>query len=1354
MSAISALAVREGHLECTLIYHAKCLQLSTELFIFATLNSIPTTMNRLRTLLLLTIVCTFTTRLYAGLHFVHIDTHGHTVFCICRDADGVAWAGTSNGLTTLAQLQGAYPFSYIRHEALNDQIASIEKDMTGRLWLLTHSNRMLVYDPHRNHVITDVPAYLKQLGMPYGNERLIVIGPQERLWSSDGKIVCCYDFKTKSKKCVTLPSNIGTILSLQHDGNDIFVITASQIYGITTKQNRVEYLGKTPMPLTSNRIILVRDKDHNLWLATDNRLFRLEKGSNQWTDLRDVHHVKGIVTTKTGKTIVATTNYGLYIFSPGSSQPTCLRQTPPNTDGLLTNHLESLYYSEELNAVVIGYNKGNLSVVTQRNEKYAIFSLASAASQFNPVDAMSFAASPDGHSFWAGTEDGGIYRVDDTGDAAVQENRYQGKTVTALFTDSQQHLWTGIYNEGILAGDGRWFFRDQSPYAIVQPKPRGRIFAALLGQGIHAIDPFTGTTQRVETDNPWIIDLAAGNGRLYAVSNQFIYDIDPVTLKAKKIPTTILGPKNRMMEGHRDIYANSRGWLWMVSNVNHSPLYVYETSTGKTHTLNSMEKFVVVSISADNNGNIWCTTDQGLVRITTDGEKFTINKYLFNIRHDFRYNPRALYALPDGNMVAGTSLGIIRFNPRQLSEEPQKDSRPQEPIITTLRINGLIQSPASIGENTPSSSISDIIYTRQLDLAHEDKNIFIECRPRDFMPEIAEQYYYQLKGYSDDWLPTSNNSITLSNLQPGHYDLLLRTALPDDPTSEEFHMLHIRIRQPFWLTPWGIALWASLAAITGTILFFFIRNRHNYRQQLRRIARQKQQEAELNEMKTRFFTNVSHDLRTPLTLIIAPVDQLIKRFTEHPSNDDTLKQLDTVKRNANRLLSLTNQILDMREAELNYDTLQKTPTDIGKLLGNLAATFLALAEKRNISFSVKMPEEQHILQIDSEKIYKIVSNLVSNSFKFTPDGGSITLDCAILPTDEGATMTLRVADTGMGISEKDLPHIFERFYYSKQLHSSHKSSGIGLNIVKQYTELMDGTVSVERNTPRGTVFTLDIPVDELNQQTGQQEDRQEDGKKDNRPTILIADDNTELLSFIANSLNEEYNIVAVTNGEEALRVLADEQQTVDVVVSDIMMPGIDGMELTRRIKEDVNLSHIPVILLTAKALEEDQLKGLQMGANDYITKPFNADILRLRIRAWMQRRQVARERFSEVPEVEPEKLTITTLDEQLLQRAVSTVSEHMHEPDFNVDQLASLIGIHRTGLNRKLQFITGQTPIVFIRTLRLKRARQLMEADPQLPVSQVAYQVGFNNPKIFSRYFAEEFGCKPSEYIRKQKEEG
>ena len=416
-------------------------------------------MKRLSLLFILALTLTPAISLKAALHFEHIDTHGHTVTCICRGADSVAWVGTSNGLTTLAQLQCNFPFSYVRHKALNEQINEIDKDETGRLWLLTNSNRLLVYDAHRNHVITDVPAYLKQLGMPYANERLVTIGPQGRLWTSDGKNLCCYDFTDKRKQLIAMPANIGAILTIQHNDTNIFVATAHHIYGIKTPQNHVERIGKTPIPLADNRVIMVRDKEHNMWMAAENRFFKLEKGSSQWTEPGGVHHVKGIITTNTGETYVATTNYGLFIIRPGSATPVNLRQAPPNTNGLMTSHIESLYYSSKLDAVVIGYNKGGLSVVNQNNLKYAIMSLANPANQFNPADAISFAPAQGGQSFWTGTEDDGIYRLENKGEMAMLENRHRGKTVTALFTDSEQHLWTGIYNEGLTTDDGRWFFK-------------------------------------------------------------------------------------------------------------------------------------------------------------------------------------------------------------------------------------------------------------------------------------------------------------------------------------------------------------------------------------------------------------------------------------------------------------------------------------------------------------------------------------------------------------------------------------------------------------------------------------------------------------------------------------------------------------------------------------------------------------------------------------------------------------------------------------------------------------------------------------------------------------------------------
>lgn len=1281
-------------------------------------------------------------------HFEHIYTRGHAVHSICRDADGIVWVGTTNGLTTLAQLKSNNPFSYTRHEALNQLIDDIKKDNTGRLWLLTHANHILVYDPHRNSVITDVDSYLKSLNIPYVNERLTIIGPKGKLWTSNAKSVVCYDFKEKTTRNVPLPAKSGNIIALHSNGDDVFVVTQNNIYSIATPKNTAENIGTTPYPIKNNDFILKRDMGKNLWLAIDNRLLRLDRKNKEWREINDIKNVKGIVATIWGHIFVATTNYGVYEFLPGSTQPLNFRQAPPNTNGLLTSHIEAIYYSETLDAVVVTYYKCNLSVITPNTYFFNTYSLATPASNYQPEDVISIAKAADDKSFWAGTEDGGIFRMKSTGNLEILENKLRGNAITALFTDSERHLWTGIYNGGLTADNGRHFLQGLSPYAIAQPIEGGRLFVAVLGQGIMALDPKTGDTQRIPTDNPWITELAAASGKLYAVTNDYIYEVDAATLGVKKTPLTVLGNNNRMRQGHRDIFADKQGRLWMVSSVNHSPIYIYEPATGKTHTLESMSKFIVMAINADNEGNVWCTTDQGLVRIVNDGKRFSFYKYSFNMSSDTHYNQRALHTLDNGYMVAGTDHGIIEFSPKMIAEGKKLHAEPQAPIIAMLRINGEIMTPQTLAGR--GNEQSDVIYANTLDLGYEEKNIFVVCQPRGFTTGMEEQYYCQLKGYSDNWIPMNDNSIMLPNLRPGEYDFLVRSASQED--AEAFSMLHIRIRQPFYFSTWGIMLGTAIAAIVGSIVFFLIRNRSRYKQQIRRIARQKKEDERLNEMKTRFFTNISHDLRTPLTLIIAPADQLIKRFTDKPDGDNTLTLLGTIRKNADRLLTLSNQILDVRHFDNGYEALQKTPTDIGKMLNDLSEAFTSMAEKRRIRLSVNVPQEQHIVQIDSDKVYKIVNNLLSNSFKFTPDGGEISLDCNVEPAEKESMITLRVADTGGGINEKDMPYIFERFYYSKRLKTSHMSSGIGLNIVKQYTDLMGGTIKVEKNSPQGTIFTIAFQAEEVatpNSQHPSPITHNPTPDTQHPSTVLVVDDNTDMLSYIAASLKDGHNVITATNGSDALSILADEEQTIDVVVSDVMMPGIDGFELTRRIKNDINMSHIPVILLTAKALEEDQLEGLQMGANDYITKPFNIDILRLRINAWMERRQAVHERFNTQQEVEPEELAITTLDEQLLQKAVTAVSEHMHEPDFNVDQLASILGIHRTGLNRKLQFITGQRPILFIRTLRLKRARQLMDADPSLPVSQVAYMVGFNNPKLFAKHFNEEFGCLPSEYKNK-----
>jgi DNA-binding response OmpR family regulator/two-component sensor histidine kinase len=451
--------------------------------------------------------------------------------------------------------------------------------------------------------------------------------------------------------------------------------------------------------------------------------------------------------------------------------------------------------------------------------------------------------------------------------------------------------------------------------------------------------------------------------------------------------------------------------------------------------------------------------------------------------------------------------------------------------------------------------------------------------------------------------------------------------------------------------------------------------------------------------------------------------------------------LEVVDRNAHHLFSLVNQILDFQRLGNLQNVLSLDVVDVVKAISDECEKYRLMAQQRGMDFHFNASAPHLFMMVDADKLQKVINNLLSNAFKFTPDGGSIAVEVK----KEDQLMTLQVKDTGRGIAEADLAHIFERYYVSKDQQLGNVSTGLGLNIVKQYVEMHGGTISVSKNTPKGTVFTIQMKnVENIVSDQKQPDPQAPEVENLEGEHILLVEDNPDMLTYMSSVLAADYTIYQATDGQQALGIM--QNTDIDLVISDVMMAGMDGLELVRRIKEDVNISHIPVILLTAKAMAEDELRGLQMGANDYITKPFNFDILRLRIREQLARREESHQRFIKSTEVNPSEITITTVDEQLLKQVLDVVNKNMGNPDFNVDQLAAELNMHRTGLNRKLQAVTGQKPIVFLRTMRLKRAKQILEADPSMMVSQIAYEVGFNNPKKFSKYFKEEYGMYPSEF--------
>ena len=1270
------------------------------------------------------------------LHFDYIDTKGYAVFCVFRDAENIVWLGTSDGLITYAQLEGRVPFSYERHPQLSDIIRKIDQDNLGRLWLETQSMDIMIYSPKTNELVSSTNEYLKKFGIYVDGFFAHKTDDQGRVWIGNNNKVYMRDFKAGRTQLFMLPNTAGRVVEIDVNEREALVVTSKQIYSISFSNNRVGKVAPTPAPCYYNSTYICRDGNYNAFFSNGLSCFRYDRSKGQWANLDEVHPmVVDITAIPNGSVLIGSSNDGAYEYQKDGKMTKHLDATTADQNGLHNSHIQHIYFDKAKDMVITTYHKRGMSLYSHQENRYQIHHVAVPATNYMKEDVISIADAGD-NTFWVGTEDNGIYHVSADESHQVLENRYPGSAATMVFQDSKGRVWAGLYGKGLYASDGRVFFKGLSPFSMVEDK-QGRLFVSLLGQGLWMIEPETGKTVSVYEGALWMMQLAYYEGKVYGISGEYLMAVDTRTLKMEQIPIELFGENPSIAAGAKTLTIDHRGWLWMVSHRNHAEVHIYDIPKNKAYRVDQLSRYVISGIVEDKTGDVWCTTDLGMVRVVVENEATpSFQLYCYrggNYGKMPYYNAKALIRLKDGRLLSGAGEGYFLIDTNRMPDMLKQTIISESPLITSLRINDQEISPSDSVRNL--SLHSDLIYVKDLVLNYNENNIVLECRPRGFHQLVSSLYYYQLEGESDQWMPMDNYIIRLSNLSPGKYKLKIRRQVYQLDEWEEFDMLSIRIRQPFWNTWQAWLGYLGIIVVSLITLLNFFRRRQEYNNKVREMEMQAERDKEMNDMKVRFFTNVSHDLRTPLTLIMTPVEELLNQEQPEP----TKKVLEVVNRNAHQLFSLVNQILDFQRLGSSNDVLSLDTTDLVALIKNECESYQLMAQQRKMQFTVNSPVDELPMVVDADKIRKVINNLLSNSFKFTPDGGAIGVDIA-----EGANgmVQIKVIDNGQGIPKENRERLFERYYISKQGDVNTGSSGLGLNIVKHYVELHGGTVKADDNEPSGAVFTIMLPAMQKTAVT-LPEDRLQEQTTDEKKKLLIVEDNADMLSYMTSVLSAEYTIYQATNGLQALEIIRSTE--VDLVVSDVMMEGMDGLELTRTIKKDVNISHVPVILLTAKALAEDELKGLQLGANDYITKPFNFDVLRLRIQQLLEQGVEKRKKFSLNPDIEPSEITITTVDEQLLQQALEAVSNNMKNPDFNVDQLANELGMHRTGLNRKLHAITGQTPLVFIRTLRLRRAHQILMADPGKLVSQVAYEVGFNNPKIFSRYFKEEYGCYPSE---------
>lgn len=626
-------------------------------------------------------------------------------------------------------------------------------------------------------------------------------------------------------------------------------------------------------------------------------------------------------------------------------------------------------------------------------------------------------------------------------------------------------------------------------------------------------------------------------------------------------------------------------------------------------------------------------------------------------------------------------------------------------------------------------------------------------------------FSYKLEGYDKEWYKQNDISpVSYSNLSAGNYTFLLKAANNDGKWSKEMAVLHVKVLPIWYRTWWALSIFILSFILLILIIFRFFWLRKSMQTEIRMERLDKEKREEISQMKIRFYINISHELRTPLTLIVAPLQELLSSVTGHWEREKLLY----IQRNTKRLLHLVNQLMDYRRAELGIFELKPIYDNAYKRVLSNFLNYESLAKRKDIDYNFYSELQDEEVLFDGNYLDLIVNNLLSNAFKYTEEGESISVKLY----KENKCIVLQVIDTGIGIPEDKQRKIFERFY---QMENGHEGSGIGLSLVQRLVELHHGQITLISEVEKGSTFSVYIPQDksaytaeELLENSKEPKGQRvystnahdvdvydmeiaevssgEKEESNKHGTILIVEDNKELRQYLSNGLSVQFNLIEAENGQKALDLLKDND--VDLILSDVMMPVMDGVKFCKLVKQNLKTCHIPVYLLSAKVDIKYQLKGLQVGADDYIPKPFSMEILVAKILNMLRTRYRIFERYSNTLEVEPEKITNNAMDEEVLRKAVAIVEKNMSNVDFSTEQFASEMNMSRSNLHLKLKAITGKSAIDFIHKIRFNRACQLLK-EGKYTVSEISFMVGYNTPSYFAARFKKYIGCLPTEYGKK-----
>ena len=1322
--------------------------------------------------------------------FKHLEVKdglsNNQVTAIYRDSRGFMWFGTASGLNRY----DGYEVKVYRNQSGNpnslpdNYVVSIQEDCDGRLWIRTGSGYS-IYCPATDSFDNDLEGWLWKAGIS-GTLSRIFIDQSKTYWAYvPGQGL--YRYRSGEKAAVVVPvpaerpGETG-IVNMTECADGLLLIYWNGLLTCVDRQTlKVKWTTDTIATDVggnqNNAYDLFADREGRIWIYGVVGTWVYRPDANRWEirSPRTGHYdvVRAVAQDKYGRVWVGHDQNGIRIIE-NDHTARVLKNDPDNQRSLPNNTVTALYEDEE-GTMWVGLYKKGLSYYNESIFKFGMHDVG---------DVNCVEEDRDG-TVWLGMNGTGLVRWDmQSGQRRVFANAQDSRSVSSdvivcLLRDSRDRLWIGTYWGGLNCYDGTRFVHyrhdaarqntlaSDNVWALAEDR-KGNIWIGTLGGGLQCLNPATGTFTSYTTGNSGLLSdyvmsicLSADNRLLIGTS----YGMSVMDMNTRRITdfTEASGKKCFASLNIIQVYEDSRKLLWVATR---EGLKMYDSRLGRSYDvpLNpDYSKPFVLGIVEDSDHGIWVTVGGELVNVSLTLPEGEGGEPVFHCRsytdkdglQSSDFNQRSMKRLRTGEILVGGLYGVNSFHP----DDIKYNLTLPKVMFCGLR---LFNEEINVGQEYDGRVVLEkaLGETEELVLDYRQNVFTVSFASDNYVLPEKTSYAYKLEGFDESWLTglPDMRQLTYTNLAPGSYVLRVKAVNSDGYAGMEEARLKIKIEPPFWLTSWAYACYAMLIAGLFFCTLVMVKRRERNKWRIRHMEENARRTEELNQMKFRFFTNVSHELRTPLTLIISPLESMIKETGEGKMAD----KLKMMHRNALRLLYLVNQLLDFRKNEMAGLHLNLSEGDIVPYVQNICNSFLMLSDKKDVHLTFFSAVDSLEMSFDEDKVGKIVMNLLSNAFKFTPEGGKVDVSLEVL---EGTpeTLEIKIADTGIGIKDEDKQHVFERFYQVEQEGGNHTTggSGIGLSLVRDYVTLHGGAVQVFDNAGGGSVFVVDIPVKHsavnvatpLSAEAAEEDALALDGgqptpdedKDVKKPVALVVDDSGDFRLFMSDSLSLYFTVKVATNGEEALRMIPEVKP--DLIVSDLMMPVMDGNELCRKVKADKKTADIPFVLLTAKQSVENKVEGLTIGADDYVTKPFNMEVLVLRMRKLID--LSSRHKSRNYIDPEPSEIVITSLDEKLIGNAIKYVEKNIARSDLSVEELSHELGMSRAHLYKKLLQITGKTPIEFIRVIRLKRAAQLLR-ESQQNVSEIAYQLGFNNPKYFSKYFKDEFGVLPSVYQERE----